>query len=155
MSLLAWVFEGFMIELEFFPWVWVFSKRPISKPEFIPKFSFMTIKKMDWNFTISWSFLLLQVVFVLWVFFVMLVLNNLLNGLAVQDIGEIQRDCEVVSAASQVELVAFIESMLLGDPFQVIIVWKYQSVRSDMHTLVPVFTLIFNGDSRFAVPWLG
>ena len=62
---------------------------------------------------------LLQVVFVLWVFFVMLVLNNLLNGLAVQDIGEIQRDCEVVSAASQVELVAFIESMLLGDPFQV------------------------------------
>ena len=64
----------------------------------------------------------------------MLVLNNLLNGLAVQDIGEIQRDCEVVSAASQVELVAFIESMLLGDPFQVIIVWKYQSVRSDMHT---------------------
>ena len=64
---------------------------------------------------------LLQVVFVLWVFFVMLVLNNLLNGLAVQDIGEIQRDCEVVSAASQVELVAFIESMLLGDPFQVII----------------------------------
>ena len=79
---------------------------------------------------------MLQVVFVLWVFFVMLVLNNLLNGLAVQDIGEIQRDCEVVSAASQVELVAFIESMLLGDPFQVIIVWKYQSVRSDMHTLV-------------------
>ena len=82
----------------------------------------------------------------------MLVLNNLLNGLAVQDIGEIQRDCEVVSAASQVELVAFIESMLLGDPFQVIIVWKYQSLRSDMHTLVPVFTLIVNGDSRFAVP---
>ena len=70
--------------------------------------------------------LLLQVVFVLWVFFVMLVLNNLLNGLAVQDIGEIQRDCEVVSAASQVELVAFIESMLLGDPFQVNIAWIYQ-----------------------------
>ena len=69
---------------------------------------------------------LLQVVFVLWVFFVMLVLNNLLNGLAVQDIGEIQRDCEVVSAASQVELVAFIESMLLGDPFQVNIAWIYQ-----------------------------
>ena len=69
---------------------------------------------------------LLQVVFVLWVFFVMLVLNNLLNGLAVQDIGEIQRDCEVVSAASQVELVAFIESMLLGDPFQVDIAWIYQ-----------------------------
>ena len=56
----------------------------------------------------------------------MLVLNNLLNGLAVQDIGEIQRDCEVVSAASQVELVAFIESMLLGDPFQVNIAWIYQ-----------------------------
>ena len=69
---------------------------------------------------------LLQVVFVLWVFFVMLVLNNLLNGLAVQDIGEIQRDCEVVSAASHVELVAFIESMLLGDPFQVNIAWIYQ-----------------------------
>ena len=72
----------------------------------------------------------------------MLVLNNLLNGLAVQDIGEIQRDCEVVSAASQVELVAFIESMLLGDPFHVIIacllnkyyLYAYQSVRSDMHT---------------------
>ena len=92
---------------------------------------------------------LLQVVFVLWVFFVMLVLNNLLNGLAVQDIGEIQRDCEVVSAASQVELVAFIESMLLGDPFHVIIacllnkyyLYAYQSVRSDMHTLIPVLKI--------------
>ena len=50
----------------------------------------------------------------------MLVLNNLLNGLAVQDIGVIQREAEVVSAASQVELIAFIESMLLGDPFQVL-----------------------------------
>ena len=60
-----------------------------------------------------------QIVFLLWVFFVMLVLNNLLNGLAVQDIGVIQKEAEVVSAASQVELIAFIESMLLGDPFQV------------------------------------
>ena len=60
-----------------------------------------------------------QIVFLLWVFFVMLVLNNLLNGLAVQDISVIQKEAEVVSAASQVELIAFIESMLLGDPFQV------------------------------------
>ncbi len=56
-------------------------------------------------------------VFLAYVFFVMLVLVNLLNGLAVSDIAEIQKHAEVVSHVSRVELISYMESMLLGDPF--------------------------------------
>jgi len=64
-----------------------------------------------------------KVLFLVYVFFVMLVLVNLLNGLAVSDITEIQKEAEVVAMISRVELVAFIESMLLGDPFQFLTNW--------------------------------
>jgi transient receptor potential cation channel subfamily A protein 1 len=57
-------------------------------------------------------------VFLLYIFFILLVLVNLLNGLAVSDIGVIQKQAEIVSLVSKVSLVSYIESMLLGDPFQ-------------------------------------
>ena len=42
---------------------------------------------------------------------------NLLNGLAVSDTGMIREKAEVVSAVSRVETISYIESLLLGDPF--------------------------------------
>jgi hypothetical protein len=59
-----------------------------------------------------------RIIFVLYIFFIMLVLVNLLNGLAISDISEIQREAEIVSCVSRVELISYIESILLGDPFQ-------------------------------------
>merc|ERR1712079_622992 len=50
-------------------------------------------------------------------FFIMLVLVNLLNGLAVSDIAVIQKEAEIMSHISRVELMCHIESILLGDPF--------------------------------------
>ena len=58
-----------------------------------------------------------KVVFMFFVFFIMLVLVNLLNGLAVSDIAVIQKEAEIMSHASRVELMCHIESILLGDPF--------------------------------------
>ena len=55
-----------------------------------------------------------KLVYLLWVFFIMLVLVNLLNGLAVSDISLIQKEAEILSYVSRVEQIAFIESMLLG-----------------------------------------
>ena len=57
------------------------------------------------------------IVFLLFVFFIMLVLVNLLNGLAVSDIAVIQKEAEIMSQVSRVELMCHIESILLGDPF--------------------------------------
>lgn len=61
--------------------------------------------------------------FLLYVFFIMLVLINLLNGLAVSDISEIQKHAEIVSLSSRVELISYMESMLLGDPFDFLTNW--------------------------------
>merc|ERR1719150_3380135 len=64
-----------------------------------------------------------KLVYLLWVFFIMLVLVNLLNGLAVSDISLIQKEAEILSYVSRVEQIAFIESILLGDPFKLLNNW--------------------------------
>ena len=51
------------------------------------------------------------------------VLMNLLNGLAVSDTGMIREKAEVVSAISRVETISYIESLLLGDPFDFLSNW--------------------------------
>ena len=53
----------------------------------------------------------------------MLVLMNLLNGLAISDITVIQKEAEILSFVSRVELIAFIESMIFGDPFSFLTNW--------------------------------
>jgi len=58
-----------------------------------------------------------KVMFLLWIFFIMLVLVNLLNGLAVSDISIIQREAVIGSIISRVGMITYIESILLGDPF--------------------------------------
>ena len=60
---------------------------------------------------VSYSF------FLLFVFLIVVVLMNLLNGLAVSDTSKIQEKAEVVAQLSTVETVSYAESLLLGDPF--------------------------------------
>ena len=55
--------------------------------------------------------------FLAFVFLIVVVLMNLLNGLAVSDTGLIRDKAENFSYRSQVETISTLESMLLGDPF--------------------------------------
>ena len=57
------------------------------------------------------------VLFILFVFLIVTVLMNILNGLAVSDTGLIREKAEIFSYRSQVETISTFESMLLGDPF--------------------------------------
>lgn len=56
-----------------------------------------------------------HVLFVLFVFLIAIVLFNLLNGLAVSDTHAIREDAELVAYVSRVKLVAYVESMLVGE----------------------------------------
>ena len=55
--------------------------------------------------------------FLIFVFLIVVVLMNLLNGLAVSDTGAIQEQAEIYSYLSRVETISYLESVLLGDPF--------------------------------------
>lgn len=57
------------------------------------------------------------------VFLIVVVLMNLLNGLAVSDTGVIQEEAEIVSYISRVETISYAESILLGDPFDFLSQW--------------------------------
>ena len=48
---------------------------------------------------------------------------NLLNGLAVSDIGLIRDEAEVLSLKSQVDLISYWESILLNDPYNFLTSW--------------------------------
>merc|ERR1719411_1396800 len=66
---------------------------------------------------LSFSFL------VVFVFFIVVILMNLLNGLAVSDTGIIMEKAEIVSFTTRVETISYMESVLLGDPFQFLSRW--------------------------------
>eukprot|EP00092_Neocalanus_flemingeri_P034714 GFUD01037775.1.p1 GENE.GFUD01037775.1~~GFUD01037775.1.p1 ORF type:complete len:1056 (+),score=250.31 GFUD01037775.1:1102-4269(+) len=55
--------------------------------------------------------------FLTFVFLIVVVLMNLLNGLAVNDTSEIKQKAEIYSYISRVETISYMESILLGDPF--------------------------------------
>eukprot|EP00096_Caligus_rogercresseyi_P004529 TRINITY_DN18838_c0_g1_i1.p1 TRINITY_DN18838_c0_g1~~TRINITY_DN18838_c0_g1_i1.p1 ORF type:complete len:1006 (+),score=258.20 TRINITY_DN18838_c0_g1_i1:102-3119(+) len=63
------------------------------------------------------------IVFVSFIFLIVVVLMNLLNGLAVSDTGLIREEAEVLGWLSRVELITYTESMLLGDPFYFLSNW--------------------------------
>merc|ERR1711997_938599 len=54
--------------------------------------------------------------FLSFVFLIVVVLMNLLNGLAVSDTGLIQNKAEIYSYLSRVETISHLESVMLGDP---------------------------------------
>ena len=61
--------------------------------------------------------------FLTFVFVIVVVLMNLLNGLAVSDTGNCRDGAEIYAYKSQVELIAYTESVLLGDPFNFLANW--------------------------------
>ena len=70
--------------------------------------------KLSW---LAFSFL------VTFVFLIVVILMNLLNGLAVSDTGLIMEQAEIVSYISRVETISHLESILLGDPFDSLTNW--------------------------------
>ena len=75
---------------------------------------------IDPDSRISWFSFSFLVVFV---FFIVVILMNLLNGLAVSDTGIIMEQAEIVSQTTRVETISYMESVLLGDPFQFLSRW--------------------------------
>ena len=57
------------------------------------------------------------------VFLIVVVLMNLLNGLAVSDTGVIRAEAEVYAYKTQVEIISYMESTILGDPFNFLANW--------------------------------
>merc|ERR1712107_335127 len=55
--------------------------------------------------------------FLAFIFLIVVVLMNLLNGLAVSDTNDIKGKAEIYSYISRVETISYMESVLLGDPF--------------------------------------
>ena len=55
--------------------------------------------------------------FLAFIFLIVVVLMNLLNGLAVSDTNDIKEKAEIYSYISRVETISYLESVLLGDPF--------------------------------------
>jgi len=66
---------------------------------------------------LSFSFLLV------FVFLIVVILMNLLNGLAVSDTQIIMQKAEIVAHTARVETISYMESVLLGDPFQFLTNW--------------------------------
>ncbi|XP_024879643.1 transient receptor potential cation channel protein painless-like, partial [Temnothorax curvispinosus] len=59
-----------------------------------------------------------HIVFMLFVFFIAIVLFNLLNGLAVSDTAEILSKAELVGLISRIRLITYIEHVAVGEPFR-------------------------------------
>ena len=57
------------------------------------------------------------------IFLIVVVLMNLLNGLAVSDTAVIQEKAEIVTYVIRVETIASFEAVLLGDPFNFLSNW--------------------------------
>merc|ERR1719447_2695394 len=64
-----------------------------------------------------------KILFVAFIFLIVVVLMNLLNGLAVSDIGLIREEAEVLALKSQVDLISYFESILLNDPYNFLTSW--------------------------------
>ena len=58
-----------------------------------------------------------RIIFLVYVFVIMLILVNLLNGISVSDTADIQKKTEIMSHVSRVKLMCHIESIFLGDHF--------------------------------------
>lgn len=64
-----------------------------------------------------------RLIFIAFLFLITIVLLNLLNGMAVSDTQAIQSEAETIGYLSRVELISYMESMLLGDPFNFLADW--------------------------------
>ena len=96
-----------------------FQHHHVTIDQFVGELEFSDIpidpdSKLSW---LAFSFL------VTFVFLIVVILMNLLNGLAVSDTGLIMEQAEIVSYISRVETISHLESILLGDPFDSLTNW--------------------------------
>lgn len=61
--------------------------------------------------------------FLTFIFLIVVVMMNLLNGLAVSDTGIIKAEAEINFYKCQVEVISYVEAMMLGDPFNFLAMW--------------------------------
>jgi ankyrin repeat protein len=69
------------------------------------------------------------------IFLIVVVLMNLLNGLAVSDTAVIQDQAEIVTYVIRVETISCFEAVLLGDPFNFLANWPAVRVLRDLPSL--------------------
>jgi len=86
--------------------------------------------------------------FLSFVFLIVVVLMNLLNGLAVSDTGAIQEHSEIVSYLSRVGTISYYEMGLLGDPFQLLASWPRLGFMKNLPSLSCFGQLYKNETSR-------
>lgn len=85
----------------------------------------------------------------IFVFLIVVVLMNLLNGLAVSDTGVIRAEAETYAYKTQVEIISYIESTFLGDPFNFLANWpSFVWLRK-----IPTCSLV-GGGRLYSVPQL-
>ena len=83
------------------------------------------------------------------IFLIVVVLMNLLNGLAVSDTAVIQEKAEIVTYVIRVETIASFEAVLLGDPFNFLANWP--AVKVDFqhcHCLDLIYQELFISASK-------
>ena len=78
------------------------------------------------------------VFFLLFVFLIVVVLMNLLNGLAVSDTGLIREQAEIFAHVSRVEVIAQVEATLLGDPAHLL---RGEQMRRLMGSIFNIFDI--------------
>ena len=83
--------------------------------------------------------------FLLWfVFLIIVVLMNLLNGLAVSDTGLIREQAEIVTHLASVDTISYTESILLGDPLDFLGNWPPFKWVANLPTLALIRCLFQN-----------
>ena len=86
-------------------------------------------------------------IFLAFLFFITIVLLNLLNGMAVSDTAAIQSKAETIGYVSRVELISYLESMLLGDPFHFLSNWPpFATIRRCCPITSSPLTSLMRGD---------
>ena len=62
---------------------------------------------------------------VLFIFFIVVILMNLLNGLAVSDTQMIKEEAEIVSHTTRLEIISYMEFVRLGEGFEFLSWWSW------------------------------
>ena len=97
---------------EFFDTPWLALVKTTTM--FIGEIEFSDIPIEGGNFSVTFGYLFLMS----FVFLVVMVLMNLLNGLAVSDIADIVNASEIECQISTINTISYFESILLGDPLE-------------------------------------
>jgi transient receptor potential cation channel subfamily A protein 1 len=92
-------------------WIYKHICKPFSK-----KLTYYILEFSDLPLTSTFSYLF----FLVFVFLIVVVLMNLLNGLAVNDTGVIRDEAEIYAHICRVEVISAAEATILGDPARIL-----------------------------------